>query len=98
MTNVCRTICQFFSLNVEKKGTFYKIIYLEDLGTGGANAEEVYEEEPNITMSDLKNLLFIRSRRNSTLHENQDTISFFLFKRLQPTNFFSTCRSDQTVG
>ena len=47
-----------------KKGNFLKIINLEDLGTGGANAEEVYEVEPNITMSDLKNLLFIRSRRN----------------------------------
>ena len=42
-----------------KKGDFLKIINLEDLGTGGANAEEVYEEGPNITMSDLKNLLFI---------------------------------------
>ena len=36
-------------------------------------------------MSDLKNLLFIRSRRNSRLHENQDTIWFFLFGRGQPT-------------
>ena len=62
-----------------------KIIYLEDLGTGGANAEEVYEEEPKITMSDLQNLSLIRSRRNSTLHENQDAISFFLFGRRQPT-------------
>jgi len=80
-------------VKITKKGNFLKIINLEDLGTGGANAEEVYEEEPNITMSDLKNLLFIRSKGEILGYVQIESRRYMAlsFRETSTNYFFSTC-------